>query len=139
MNRYTSEECVNDLLELNFGVNVPPKIRQDLAHLIEIARAEGRPLLAESDLIEFYKQRMKEHRDNAIASRKRVEELEKKIVELQAECRKASREILDLILAETNATIEDSAVNGSPFEILRRMIAERNSLRTENDRLRAKA
>lgn len=35
-----------------------------------------RPLLAESDLIDFYKRRMAEHRNDAIINRKRAEKAE---------------------------------------------------------------
>lgn len=71
-------------------------------------------------------------------SENRVANLESQLAESRAECAKASREILDLILAETNSTVEASEVNGTPFEILRRMIAERNSLRAECERLRTR-
>ena len=45
---------------------------------------------------------------------------------------RTNREVLDLILAETNKTIEDAdEQGGTPFEMLQRMILERNQLRED--------
>ena len=56
--------------------------------------------------------------------------LETENIKLRGVVRKANREVLDLILRETNTTVEQIEVDGgSPFDMLRKMIQERNSLR----------
>lgn len=51
-------------------------LQAELAQLrAKLAEAE-KPLLSESDLIEYYKTQMVEHRENAIANRKRAEQAE---------------------------------------------------------------
>lgn len=52
-------------------------------------------LLSESDMIEFYKERMVEHRTNAIASRKRAEAVEEEKRQLKSRVAELENLILD--------------------------------------------
>lgn len=63
-------------------------------------------------------------------SRDEIKRLAAIVAKLHNNLTKASYEVLDLILKETNTTIEEAEIAGcTPFEMLRKMIKERNHLR----------
>ena len=65
-------------------------------------------------------------------TREQIERLREERDQLIRENTKRNREVLDLILRQTNTTIEDAALaNGGPFDVLRRLIIERDQLRLQ--------
>lgn len=65
-----------EIMDAARASSVPPAVRFQTVVARLRTFADAQPLLAEGDLIEFYKQRMAEHRNNCIAHRERAEALE---------------------------------------------------------------
>lgn len=126
---YGHERCVTqDIVdEVDAGMSA----LLDALDATEAAIADAaKPFLAESDLIEFYKARMVEHRTNAIASRKRAEKAEAEMVakaeDLADSIAKAVDESADRRISELSAQL--ATIRRATVETIVRRLRELGSV-----------